>query len=378
MINQVRNTIFAGLSGTVVLMAFANNLHDLVGRWASNPLHKPSIAATETPPETVSDAPATHDFHRFNPLAALTPVPTLHVDASGDDGNPGSADQPLKSLGEALQRVMTAQAETPNVPYLIQLGQGQFGDPALGEVLVVPPGVTIKGQGEQTRVAQALHLHHQARVETLSLENTGILIQPDGSLSGEVQVQGVEITNGFLAIKAPQASGIGQIQIDQVVLADSCLLVSGQARPQLTNLQLTGAVGVDEFSVANCSEQGLLATGTAVPLIQLLGAADLENIEINQANLALFNQSEGSVIKNLRIRNSLSGIDNTGQLNLEQVNLENIRYTGICNQGHLTLQRPQFTVDLPAAGEVCPLPGLDLPPVTPTLLAGNIAGITLK
>ncbi len=375
---QVRNTIFASLSGAVVLMAFANNLHDFLGRWWPGSLANTPQGITETSSTAQAQTPSPPDTTLLRQLQALAGPPTLHVSTTGNDANPGTAAEPFQSLEQALQTVRTAQTDNPEAKFVIQLAAGTYGNESLSQVLVIPPGVTLKGQGQATRLVQMLHLNHQSRVEHLALENSGILIQPNDGSAGEITVEGLDIQRGFLAIKAPQAMPPGQIKVSQLTMADSCLLVSGVGRPELRDLQLRGNVGVDDFSLTHCSENGLVSGGNTMPLIQLLGVADLENIVITEANLAVYNQSEGSSIKNLKIFNSLSGVDNTGQLHLENLNLENISYTGICNQGSLTLQRPQFNPGNTSSGEHCLIPGLDQPPSQPLMLAGNLAAIQVN
>ncbi|AFY60434.1 DUF1565 domain-containing protein [Synechococcus sp. PCC 6312] len=378
-VKQVRNAIFAGLSGAVVIMAFANNLHDVAQRWWPNPFqdslspdtnpHLNAIAqAADTPPNP----------NLLDRLQALTSTPTFYVAADGTDQSDGTANAPFPTLSQAITAVTAAQAKEPQAQFIIQLAAGTYGDANTSEPLLIPPGVTLKGQGTATTVKQSLQLSHNSRVEQLVLNETGILIRPQENATGEVSVEQVSITRGFLTIKAAGPLPTPKIQVKHVTMADSCILVSGVAKPEIRDVQMRGNVGVDDFSLAHCSENGLLASGDTMPLIQLLGAATLENILVSNTNLAIFNQSEGSVIKNLRIVNSLNGIENRGNLSLDGPNLENVSYTGICNHGSLTLQRPGFDPTTAITTPQCLVPGLDQPPPSPINLAGNLDTIKVN
>ncbi|MDS3861540.1 DUF1565 domain-containing protein [Thermosynechococcaceae cyanobacterium BACA0444] len=378
-VKQVRNAIFAGLSGAVVIMAFANNLHDVTQRWWPNPFQASLSPAPNSNLNAIAQAADTPpNPNLLDRLQALTSTPTFYVAANGDDQQEGTANAPFQTLSQAITAVTTAQAKSPETQFIIQLAAGTYGDTNTSEPLLIPPGVTLKGQGAATTVKQSLQLSHNSRVEQLVLDETGILIRPQENATGEVSVQQVSITRGFLTIKAAGPLPTPKITVKQLTMADSCILVSGLARPEIRDVQLRGNVGVDDFSLAHCSENGLLASDDRMPLIQLLGAADLENIVVSNTNLALFNQAEGSVIKNLRIVNSLNGVENTGNLSLDGPNLENVSYTGICNQGTLTLQRPGFDPTTATTTAQCLVPGLDQPPPSPINLAGNLDNVKVN
>lgn len=378
-IKQVRNTIFAGLSGAVVLMAFANNLHDVAQRWWPQQFQASLSEKTNANFNAIAqaaDTPANPNL--LDRLQVLTSTPTLYVATDGPEQPDGTANAPFQTLSQAITAVTTAQAKSPQTQFLIQLAAGTYGDVNASEPLLIPPGVTLKGQGTATILKQSLQLSYNSRVEQLVLDETGILIRPQDNAIGEVSVQQVGITRGFLTIKAAGPVPTPKIHIKHVTMADSCLLVSGVAKPDIQDVQMRGNVGVDDFSLAHCSENGLLASGDRMPLIQLLGAANLENILISNTNLAIFNQAEGSVIKNLRIVNSLNGVENTGNLSLDAPTLDNVSYTGICNQGTLTLHRPGFDPTTATTTPQCLVPGLDQPPPSPINLAGNLENIKLN
>lgn len=376
-IKQVRNTIFGGLSGAVVLMAFANNLYDVAQRWWPQPFQASLSAQNTSNPNAIAQAADT-STSILNPLQALTSPKTLFVAPNSEAQQNGTAQAPFHTLSQAITAVTTAQADVPQSQFTIQLAAGTYGDATAPEPLLIPAGVTLRGQGDATILKQSLELSHNSRVEQLTLDEVGILIRPSEIATGEIKVQQLSINQGFLTVKAPGSQPPPKIAVQQITMADSCILVSGAARPDIRDVQLRGNVGVDEFSLAHCSQNGLLASGDSMPLIQLLGPANLENILVANTNQALLNQAEGSVIKNLRIMNSLNGVENTGNLNLEAPKLDNVSYTGICNHGTLTLDRPGFDPTTATTTLQCLVPGVDQPPLSPITLAGNLDQIKIN
>ncbi|QDZ40377.1 DUF1565 domain-containing protein [Euhalothece natronophila Z-M001] len=293
----------------------------------------------------------------------------LFVTVSGDDHNSGSIRQPLRTLTEAIEKATEMQEEKRDQEVVIKLDRGTYSERS-GEDkdIKIPSDISIVGTGDNTIVLANLELSSNVLLQDLQVKDHKVTVGEEIT-EGKTVLKNLFVNDGGVEIASSNVQ-LSDINLKGASREDVLLIAS--ENPRLNNIKIENRYQNPVNS--SYSSLGSLIIGSEA-------SPQITNLKIQNSLLGINNEGN-SAIKNLELVGNRAGIYNEGEITLEEVTISKAEksHYGICNQDEGTVLIETAKLDsssITEADDCTNFSGNSYPDTIPDL-AGNYESIFIE